>query len=94
MVSLATTWIAHYNYSAAAGEMHSTMTSSIALSFERATEELSQKVHAEEFVASVHAESEDQFLGSVRHQAANMPELTINLRIVELLHEDGEMEKK
>jgi Ribonuclease G/E len=74
--------------------MHSTMTSSIALSFERAIEELSQKVHAEEFVASVHAESEDQFLGSVRHQAANMPELTINLRIVELLHEDGEMEKK
>jgi hypothetical protein len=47
--------------------MHSTMTSSIALSFERAIEELSQKVPAEEFVTSVHAESEDQFLGLVRH---------------------------
>ena len=94
MVSLATKWIAHYDYSVAAGEMHSTMSSSIASSFERATEELSRKANAEESVASVHAESEDQFLGLVRHQAANMPELTIDLRIVELLYDDDEMEEK
>ena len=42
----------------------------------------------------MHAESEDQFLGLVRHQAANMPELIIDLRIVKLLYDDGEMEEK
>ena len=74
--------------------MHSTMNCSVASSFERAVEKMSQKVLSEEFVALVHAESEDKFLGSVRHQAANMPELTIDLRIVELLYDDGEMEEK
>ena len=69
--------------------MRSTMKSIVALSYERAMEEASEKAPAEEFVVSAHAESEDQFLGSVHHQAANMSEQTIDPRIVELLYDDG-----
>ena len=94
MASSATTWIAHYVYAAADGEMRSTMKSIVASSYERAMEEASQKAPAEEFVVSVHAESGDQFLGSVRHQAANMSEQTIDPRILESLYDDGRTEEE
>jgi len=89
MASSVTTRIAHYVYAAAGGEIRSTMKSVVASSYERAMEEASEKAPAEEFVVSVHAESEDQFRGSVRHQAANMSEQTIDPRVVELLYDDG-----
>ena len=89
MASSATTRIAHYVYAAANGEMRSTMKSIVASSCDRAIEEASEKAPAEEFDVSVHAVSEDQFLGSERHQAVNMSEQTINPRIVELLYDDG-----
>tara|TARA_S200000501_G_scaffold348542_1_gene363826 strand:+ start:382 stop:666 length:285 start_codon:yes stop_codon:yes gene_type:complete len=89
MASSATTRIAHYVYAAADGEMRSTMKSIVAPSYERAIEEASEKAPAEEFDVSVHAEREDQFLGSERHQAADMSEQTIDPRIVELLYDDG-----
>ena len=89
MASSATTRIAHYVYAAADGEMRSTMKSIVASSYDRAIEEVSEKAPAEEFDVSVHAVSEDQFLGSERHQAANMSEQTIDPRIVELLYDDG-----
>ena len=69
--------------------MRSTMKSIVASSYDRAIEEVSEKAPAEEFDVSVYAVSEDQFLGSERHQAANMSEQTIDPRIVELLYDDG-----
>ena len=69
--------------------MRRTMRFIVASSYEWAMEEVSEKAPAEEFVVSVNAESEDQFLGPVRHQAANMSEQTIDPRIVELLYDDG-----
>ena len=69
--------------------MRSTMKSIVASSYDRAIEEVSEKAPAEEFDVSVYAVSEDQFLGSGRHQAANMSEQTIDPRIVELLYDDG-----
>lgn len=69
--------------------MRSTMKSIVASSYQRAIEEVSEKAPAEEFDVSVHAEREDQFLGSERHQAADMSEQTIDPRIVELLYDDG-----
>ena len=89
MASSATTRIANYVYAAADGEMRSTMKSIVASSYQRAIEEASEKAPAEEFDVSVHAEREDQFLGSERHQAADMSEQTIDPRIVELLYDDG-----
>lgn len=74
--------------------MRSTMKSSVASSHERAMEEASEKAPAEEIVVSVHAESEDQFLGSVRLQAANMSKQTTDPRIVELLYDDGRTEEE
>ncbi len=94
MAASVTTWIAHYVYATADGEMLSTMKTIVASSYERAMDAAAQKAPAEEFVVSVHAESEDQFLGSVRHQAANMSEQTIDPRIVELLYDDGETEEE
>lgn len=94
MASSATTWIAYYVYAAEDGEMRSSMKTIVASSYERAMDVAAKKAPAEEFVVSVHAESEDQFLGAVRHQAANMSEQTIDPRIVELLYDDGETEEE
>ena len=45
---------------------------------------------SEEFVVSIHEESEDQFLGSVRHQAASLFDQTIDLETLEALYDDEE----
>ena len=45
---------------------------------------------SEEFVVSIHEESEDQFLGSVRHQAASLSNQTIDSETLEALYDDEE----
>lgn len=94
MAASGNTWIAHYVYASDDGEMRSTMKSIVASSYEKAMEAASKLAPAEEFVVSVHPESEDQFLGSVRHQVADLSDKSIDAETVERLYDDGEIEEE
>ena len=82
------TWIAHYVFMASDGETRSVMKSIVASNRETAMAAASKLAPAEEFVVSVHEESEDQFLGSVRHQAASLSDQAIDPETVEALYDD------
>ena len=69
----------------------STTTSSYTVSLSAAALEAAAKLApSEEFVVSIHEESEDQFLGSVRHQAASLSDQTIDSETLEALYDDEE----
>ena len=84
------TWIAHYVFASADGEMRSAMKSIVASTYETAMEAAAKLAPSEEFVVSIHEESEDQFLGSVRHQAASLSDQSIDSETLEALYDDEE----
>ena len=90
MVAEGKTWIAHYVSASADSEMRSAMQSIVAPTYETAMEAAAKLAPSEEFVVSIHEESEDQFLGSVRHQAASLSDQTIDSETLEALYDDEE----
>ena len=61
-----TGWIAHYLYQGADGEVRSMTTRLLAASRREAVDLAAQAAPAEDFVVQIHAESDEQFLGTVR----------------------------
>ena len=92
MASSGKTWIAHYLYAAADGEMRSVMKSIVATSYETSMEAAAKLAPAEEFVVSLSEQSEEQFLGAVRQQAAGLTDQSIDSETLEALYDDEEEE--
>lgn len=69
------TWIANYIYEDADGAARTDMRLVTAYTEEEAHAFAAQYPPAEEFVVSLHPQTEDQFLGAVRQNAALMKEL-------------------
>ena len=69
------TWIANYIYKDADGAARTDMRLVTADTEKEAHEYAAQFPPAEEFVVSLHPQTEDQFLGSVRQSAAKLKEL-------------------
>ncbi len=69
------TWIANYIYKDADGATRTDMRLVTAFTEDEAQEFAAQYPPAEEFVVSLHPQTEDQFLGSVRQNAAKLKEL-------------------
>ncbi|MEC8135179.1 MAG: hypothetical protein VX107_03365 [Pseudomonadota bacterium] len=90
MVAEGKTWIAHYVFASVDSEMRSAMQSIVAPTYETAMEAAAKLAPSEEFVVSIHEESEDQFLGSVRNQAASLSDQTIDPETLEVIHDDEE----
>ncbi len=92
MASSGKTWIAHYLYAAADGEMRSVMKSIVATSYETSMEAAAKLAPAEKFVVSLSEQSEEQFLGAVRQQAAGLTDQSIDSETSEALYDDEEEE--
>jgi len=90
MASSGKTWIAHYVYAAADGDMRSVMKSTVATSYETSMEAAANLTPVEEFVVSVREKSNAQFLGAVRQQAAGLTDQSIDAENVEALNDDEE----
>jgi len=69
------TWIANYIYEDADGATRTDMRLVTAYTEEEAHAFAAQYPPAEEFVVSLHPQTEDQFLGAVRQNAARLKEL-------------------
>ena len=69
------TWIANYIYKDANGAARTDMRLVTADTEKEAHDFAAQYPPAEEFVVSLHPQTEDQFLGSVRQSAAKLKEL-------------------
>ena len=69
------TWIANYIYKDADGAARTDMRLVTADTEKEAHDFAAQYPPAEEFVVSLHPQTEDQFLGSVRQSAAKLKEL-------------------
>ncbi len=61
-----TGWIAHYLYQGADGEIRSMTTRLLAASRREAVDRAAEAAPAKDFVVQIHAESDEQFLGTVR----------------------------
>lgn len=88
-------WIAHYIYATADGETRTAMKSVTAPTHALAMAAASRQAPAEEFVVSVHAQSEEQMLGAVRHRVAALSDRSIDAATLEALYEgddDDEVE--
>lgn len=66
------TCIVHYVFASADSEMRSAMQSIVASTYETAMEAAAKLAALEKFKVFIHGKREDQFLGSVRHQAASL----------------------
>lgn len=93
MAVVGKTWIAHYVFSTEEGEMRTAMKSIVASNYDAAMENAARRAPAEEFIVSVHAESDDQFLGAVRQQAAALSDRSIDAETLEALY-DGDDEEE